>query len=110
MLMSSGELHAPGLRSELLWVRGYSLAPSLSKLCLFKSMYGNGRQQTEGPQAMKQFGGKSCLGIHIRDCITVEMSVLSLSILVMMTCFALDYCKLNALGHFLTYAENLQMQ
>lgn len=36
MPTSPGEPHAPGPRSELLWVRGYCLAPSLSKLCLFK--------------------------------------------------------------------------
>lgn len=35
VLMSPGEPHAPGPRSELLWFKGYCLAPSLSKLCLF---------------------------------------------------------------------------
>ena len=44
------------------WPRAY-------QSCVYlKSMCGNGRQQTEGPQAMEQFGGKSCVGIQIRAC------------------------------------------
>lgn len=33
----------------------------------FKSMCSNGQQQTERTQAMEQFGGRSCLGIQIRQ-------------------------------------------
>lgn len=75
----------------------------------------SGRQQTEGPQAMEQFEGKSCLEIwimHMCVCVfrsvPVEMSVLSLSIPVTMACVALDYCKVNAPRHLVTFSENLQ--
>lgn len=41
--------------------------PLAYQSCVYlKSMHGNGRQQTEGPQATEQFGGKSFLGIQIR--------------------------------------------
>lgn len=41
-------------------------------------------------------------------CVPAEMSVLSLSILVTMACFALDYCNMNAPRHLVTLTENLQ--
>lgn len=60
---------------------------------------------------MEQIGGKSFLGIqisHVRFRVAVEMSALSLSILVTMACFALDYCKVNSPRHLVTFTENLQ--
>lgn len=42
--------------------------PLAYQSCVYlKSMCSNGKQQTEGPQAMEQFGGKSHLGIQIRQ-------------------------------------------
>lgn len=39
---------------------------------------------------------KDRLGMCVAESITFEMSVLSLSILVTMACFALEYCKVSA--------------
>lgn len=71
----------------------------------FKSMCSGGQQQTEGTQAMEQFGGKSCFRITdycVSECVAVEMSALSLSILVTMACLALEYCKMNVLWLLVT--------
>lgn len=51
---------------------------------------------------------KNRLGMCVSESITFEMSVLSLSILVTMACFALEYCKVNAPREVETLTENLQ--